>query len=91
MQIIIQLPLVTEFFPDQMPSVGGGINQDVGRLLLQPAFDNRLQVLIFDFKILKAQVIHIDDKLIIPVFNLADHIIQILELVLIYLNDAQPL
>ena len=73
-----------------MSSVGRRINQHIVRLLLQTAFDHGLQVLVFRLKFLETQIVHIDDKLIIPVLDLRHHVIQIMKLMLIELNDAQP-
>ena len=40
MQLLIPLLLIPEALPDQMPAVGGGIDEDVIRLLLQPSLDD---------------------------------------------------
>ena len=58
-----------------MSSVGGGINQHIIRLSFQSSLYDRLQIFIFDLKILKAQIIHINNKLVISVFDLGDHLI----------------
>ena len=91
MQIVSSLFLVTEFFTDQMSAVGSCIDQYIFRLAFQSAFDHGLQVFIFDFKFLKGKIIHIDNKTIISVFDLSDHIIQILELMFVNFNDTQSL
>ena len=44
------------------------INQHIVRLFLQSALNHRFQIFIFDLEILKTQIVHIDNKLIIPVF-----------------------
>ena len=74
-----------------MSSVGSSIDQDIIRLSLQPAFDHGLQILIFNLKFFKGQIVHIDNKFVIPVLDLGDHIIQILKLMLVYLDHPQSL
>ena len=54
MQVIVQLSLIAEFFPDEVPSVGGSVNQHIRRLLFQPSFYYSLKVFIFNLKIFKA-------------------------------------
>ena len=89
-QIFLPVLFVRKGLPNQMPSVGGGIDQDIVRLLFQSALDDRLQIFIFDLKFFKAQIIHVNDEFVIPVFNLGNHIVQILELVLVHLDNTQP-
>ena len=72
-----------------MPPVGSGVNQHIGRLFLKAALNQRLQVFVFHLKILETQVIHINDKLVIPVFELGDHRVQILKLMLVQFNNTQ--
>ena len=88
-KLVVPLLFVAEFFPDQVPSVGGGVDQHVVRLLLQSALDDRLQILVFRLKILKAQIVHVNDEPVIAVLDLRDHVVQIPELVAVYLNDTQ--
>ena len=54
MQLFIPVLFVLKGLPDQMPSVGGCIDQDVFRLLFQTALDDRLQIFIFDLEFFKA-------------------------------------
>jgi len=54
-----------------------------GTLLLPPVFpwrlqsplDHRFQIFVIRLKILKTQIIHIDDEFVIPVFDLTDDIV----------------
>ena len=82
---------VGEILLDQVPAVGGGVDQDVVRLGLEAALDHSLQVLVFDLKLLKGEIIHINDELVVPVLHLRDDIGKILELVLVDLNESQSL
>ena len=74
-----------------MSSIRGRIDQNIIRFFLQTALDHSLQILIFDFKFFERQIIHIDNKLVIPVFHLCDNIIQILELVFVRLYNTKSL
>ena len=89
MKIAVQLLVVTEAFLDQMAAVRRRIDQDIVRLLLQSALDYRFQILVFDLKLLKGKIIHVNDKFIIAVLNLRDDLIQILKLMFVNLDDAQ--
>ena len=89
MKIAVQLLVVTEAFLDQMAPVRRRIDQDIVRLLLQSALDYRFQILVFDLKLLKGKIIHVNNKFIIAVLNLRDDLIQILKLMLVDLDDAQ--
>ena len=93
MQIVIihDLQLVTGFLSYQMSSVTCCIDQDIVRLLLQTTLDHCLQIFIFDFKFLEWQIIHIDNEFIVSVLDLGDHIIQILKLMLIHLDNTKSL
>ena len=74
-----------------MAAVRCGIDEHVLRLFLKSALDDRLQILVFDLKLLEGEIIHIDDELIIAVLDLRDHTIQILELMLVYLDHTEAL
>ena len=74
---------------DQVAAVAGGIDQDILRLLLQPAFNDCLQVLVVGLKILEGQIVHIDDKPVIAVLDPVDHGIQIMQLMLVQFDDTQ--
>ena len=74
-----------------MPAVRGGIDQNIFRLLFQSALNDCLQVLVFDLKFLKGKIVHINDEFVIPVLDLRNHLVQILELMLVNLNDPKPL
>ena len=60
--------------PDQMPSVGGGVDQHIVRLHFQISLNHRLQVFEFCFCALKGQVIHVDDKPVIAALDNADDV-----------------
>src|SRR5699024_8823971 len=66
-----------------------GIDQCVIRLTLQTAFNHRLQIFIFNLKFFERKIIHVNDKLVIPVFDLGNDIIEILELVLVHFDHTQ--
>ena len=74
MKIVIQLSLVAEFLPDEMAAVGGRIDQHIIRAFSQSSFQNSLQILIFQLVILKGQIIHVNDKLVIAVLDLLQNI-----------------
>ncbi|EJW97781.1 hypothetical protein EVA_14111 [gut metagenome] len=86
---IHQFQLIAGPLPDQMPSVTCGIDEDVVRFFLQAPLDHCLQIFIFHLKFFKGQVVHIKDKFIIPVFDLGDHLIQILKLMLVHFDNAK--
>ena len=73
---------------DQMTAVGGRVDQDIVGLCLHTALDDGLQELVLHFKFFKGQVVHIDDEAVVPVFDLGDHIGEILELMFVNLNHA---
>ena len=75
MKIAVQLLVVTEAFLDQMAPVRRRINQDIVRLLLQSTLNYRFQILVFDLKLLKGKIIHVNNKFIIAVLNLRDDLI----------------
>ena len=89
MKIVVQLPLVAEFLPDQMAAVGGGIDQHIARPLPKTALQNSLQIFILQLIFLKRKVIHIDNELVIPILDLLQHIGKRLKLVLVYFDHAQ--
>ena len=74
-----------------MTPVAGRIYQDIIRFLLQTALNYCLQILVFNLKFLKRKIIHINNKLIIPVLDLRNHIIQILELMFIDFDHTKSL
>ena len=74
-----------------MSSVGRRIDQDVLRLCLQSALDHSLEILVFDLKFFKRQIVHIDDKTVIAVLDFRDDALQILELVLVDFDHAESL
>ncbi len=76
---------------NKMAAVGGSINQNVIRLGFHATFNNGFQKFVFDFKIFKGQIVHIDDEFIISVFNLGDDLRKILKLMLVNLDHPQPL
>ena len=89
MQVISAFFLIREFLPYQMSSVGGCIDQHIVRLYFQSTLNNSFQIFIFNFKFFKAQIIHINDKFIVSVLDLCNHIIEILELMLVHLDHTQ--
>ena len=91
MKIFIPVRLIPECLTDQMPAVRCCIDQHIFRLSLKTSLDHCLQIFILDLKLFKRQVIHIYNELIVTVLHLGDHIIQILELVFIHFDHAQPL
>ena len=76
---------------DQVTAVGGGIDQHVVRAGLHTAFDDCFEEFVLDFEFLKRKVVHVDDKAIVPVFDLTDDIGQILKLMLVDLDHTQTL
>ena len=74
-----------------MAPVGSGIDQHVVRLSLQSPLNDRLQIFVLYLKLFKRKIIHIDDKFVISILDLGDNVIEILELVLVYLDHPQPL
>ena len=89
--IICYLKLVSGFLAHKMTPVAGCIDQNVVRLFLQATLDHSLQIFIFDFKLLKGKIIHVKNKFVVAVLDLGDHIIQILELMLIHLDNTKSL
>ena len=89
MQFFIAVCLILESLTDQVSAVGGRIDQNIVRLLFQSALDHCFQIFILNFKFFEREIIHIDDKFVIAVLDLRDHIIQILELMFINLNHSQ--
>ncbi len=75
MKVVPSLLLVGKLFPHQMPPVGSGVNQHVLRLFLKPALNNGFQIFILYLKILKAQIIHVNNEFVISVFNLGNHLV----------------
>ena len=57
-----------------MAAVGGRIDQHIIRAFSQSSFQNSLQILIFQLVILKGQIIHVNDKLVIAVLDLLQNI-----------------
>ena len=47
--------------------------------------------ILFDFKFFKREIIHVNNKFIVSIFNLGNHLVQILKLMLIYFDHAKPL
>ena len=76
---------------DQVTAVGGGIDQHVVRAGLHTAFDDCFEEFVLNLEFLKRKVVHVDDKAIVPVFDLTDDIGQILKLMLVDLDHAQTL
>ena len=74
-----------------MTAVGGGVNQHVSGAFSQTPLKDRLQIFILQLIVLEGQVVHVDDELVVPVLDLLQHVGERLKLVLIYLNDTQPL
>ena len=74
-----------------MPAVGGSVDEYVVRLFLQPALDDCLQIFILDLELLKGEVVHVNDKLVVPVLDLGDDIVEVLELMLVHLDHPQSL
>ena len=80
---------VLEAFPHQVAAVAGGIDQNVGGLLLQAALDHRLQILVLSFEFLEAQIVHIYNEAVVASLDLADHVVQVPELVAVDLDDPK--
>ena len=74
-----------------MTAVGGGIDQHVVRASLHTAFDDCFEELVLNLKFLERKIVHVDDKAIVPVFDLTDDIGQILKLMLVDLDHTQAL
>ena len=74
-----------------MAPVGCRIDQDIVRSCFHTALDHSLQIFVLNFKFLKGKVIHINDKLIVPVLDICDHRRKILELVLVNLDHAKAI
>ena len=75
MELVSPALLVAEILLDQVASVGGGIDQDILRLFLQPSLNHGFQILIFNLKLLKGQIVHVYDKAVISVFDLGNYIV----------------
>ena len=75
-------------FADKMTPVACRIDEDVVRLHFETAFDDCLEVFIFNLEILEGKIIHIDDEFIVAVFHLGDDALEIRELVLVDFNHA---
>ena len=93
MQIVFicDLQLVCRTLTHKITSVTCCIDQDIVRFFLKTALDHCFQIFIFNLKFLKGKIIHINNKTIVTVFDLGDHFIEILELMLVGLNDAKTL
>ena len=88
---MLHITAVVPVLLNQVASVGGRINQNVIRSCLHTAFNHCLQELILNLKLLKRQIIHINNKTIISVLNLGNHRRQILKLVFINLDHPKSL
>ena len=87
-KLLVPVLLVFEGLPYQMTAVTGGVDQDIVRLPFQTAFDDCLQIFVFDLKFFKRQIVHVNDEAVVPVFDLSDDLVQILELMLVNLDDS---
>ena len=88
MHILTHFLFIRKCFTDQVASVGGCIDQYVVRFFLKTALDHCLQIFIFDLKLFKREIIHVNNELVIAVFDLCDDIIQITELVLVHFDQT---
>ena len=93
MQIIVicDLQLVSCALAYKITSVARCIDQDIIRFLLKSALDYCFQIFILDLKFLKGKIIHVNNKTVITVLDLGDHLIEILELMLVGLNNTKSL
>ena len=82
---------VAPVFLNQVPAVGGGIDQHILRLRLHPSLDDRLQEFIFNLKFFKRQIIHINNEFVIAVLDLGDDIGEIFKLMLVDLDHTESL
>ena len=74
-----------------MTTVRGRIDQNIIRLDLQATFDDCLQIFVFCLKLLKGQIIHVNDESIVTVLDLGNNLRQILKLMLIDLDHTKSL
>ena len=70
MHVFIPLLLVFKCLANQMTTVGSRIDQYIFRFFLKASLDHSFQIFIFNLKLLKRKVIHIDNKLVVTVFDL---------------------
>ena len=91
MHILSAAVLVPVLLFDQVTAVGRCVDQHIVRFFLQTALNHSFQVFILNFKLFKRKIIHINDKFVIPVFDLGNDIIKILELMLVNLDHPQAL
>ena len=89
--VLLHVAAVAPGLPDDVAPVGGSVDQHIVRLRLHAALDDRLQVLVLDLELLKGQIVHINDKAVVPVLDMGNHRGEILELMLIDLNHPQAL
>ena len=80
---------VMEALPNQMSAIARCIDQNVGRLFLKAALNDRLQILILRLVLFEGKVVHVQNKLIIPVLDAGNDIVEIAELVPAHLNDPK--
>ena len=90
-QFFISVGFIFECLTYQMSSVGSCIDQDIIRFLLQTAFDHRFQIFVLNLEFFKRKIIHINNKFVIPVLDLCDHIIQVFELMLVHFDHTKSL
>ena len=89
--LVLHVRPVLPGLPDQVPAVGGGVEQDVVGLGLHAPFDDRLEEFILHLVLLKGQVVDENDEAVVPVLHHGDDRRQIPELVLINLDHPQAL
>ena len=80
---------VMEALPNQMSAIARCINQNVGRLFLKAALNDRLQIFILRLVLFEGKVIHVQNELIIPVLDAGNDIVEIAELVPAHLNNPK--
>ena len=89
--VVLHVRPVLPGLPDEVPPVGGGVEQDVVRLRLHTALNDGFQELVLHLVLLKGEVVNKDDEAVVPVLHHRDHGGQIAELVLVDLDHAQAL
>ena len=88
-EFIVAVRAVGPGLADQVTAVGGRVDQHVLGFGLEAALDHCLEVFVFDLELLKGEVIHVDDKAVVAVFDLGQDPLQIAELVFVDLDHAE--
>ena len=88
-KFIVAVRAVGPGLADQVTAVGGRVDQDVLGFGLETALYHCLEVFVLDLELLKGEVIHVDNKPVVAVFDLGEDPLQIAEFMFVDLDHAK--